>query len=51
LTVWAPQVEGQVVPKGISFPTCISVNNVIGHCSPLASEPDQLLADGDVVKM
>jgi len=24
--------------KGISFPTCISVNNVVGHYSPLSSE-------------
>lgn len=37
--------------KGIGFPTCISVNNVIGHFSPLLSEPDQVLCDGDLVKV
>eukprot|EP00092_Neocalanus_flemingeri_P015464 GFUD01016741.1.p1 GENE.GFUD01016741.1~~GFUD01016741.1.p1 ORF type:complete len:389 (-),score=131.53 GFUD01016741.1:318-1484(-) len=37
--------------KGIAFPTCISVNNCICHYSPLTSEPDVILADGDMVKM
>jgi len=37
--------------KGIGFPTCISVNNCIGHFSPLLSEPDLILSDGDLVKV
>ena len=37
--------------KGIAFPTCISVNNCICHFSPLTSEPDVILADGDMVKI
>jgi len=37
--------------KGIGFPTCISINNVIFHFSPLASEPDIILKDGDIVKI
>lgn len=37
--------------KGIGFPTCISVNHIICHFSPLASESDHLLKDGDVVKI
>ena len=36
---------------GIAFPTCVSVNNCICHFSPLKSDPDKELADGDVVKM
>jgi len=39
------------ITKGIAFPTCISVNNVICHYTPLLSEPDTLLADGDLVKI
>merc|ERR1711872_274549 len=39
------------VMKGIAFPTCLSVNNVICHYSPLTSEPDTVLADGDIVKI
>jgi len=37
--------------KGIAFPTCISCNNCICHYSPLNSEPDSTLADGDLVKL
>jgi len=37
--------------KGIAFPTCLSVNNCICHFSPLVSESDVVLADGDVVKI
>ena len=35
----------------MAFPTCISVNNVICHYTPLLSEPDTCLQDGDLVKM
>ncbi|CAG2199946.1 proliferation-associated protein 2G4-like [Mytilus galloprovincialis] len=37
--------------KGIAFPTCVSVNNCICHFSPLKSEADILLKEGDVVKV
>ncbi|PVD35986.1 hypothetical protein C0Q70_02956 [Pomacea canaliculata] len=37
--------------KGIAFPTCISVNNCVCHFSPLKSEPDVRLQDGDMVKI
>lgn len=37
--------------KGIAFPTCISVNNCVCHFSPLRSEADLKLTDGDVVKI
>ncbi|XP_054712156.1 proliferation-associated protein 2G4-like [Uloborus diversus] len=37
--------------KGIAFPTCVSVNNCICHFSPLKSEPDYILSDGDMVKL
>jgi len=36
--------------KGIGFPTCLSVNEICGHFSPLKSEP-ATLKDGDVVKI
>ncbi|XP_064606647.1 proliferation-associated protein 2G4-like [Liolophura sinensis] len=39
------------VKKGIAFPTCISVNNCICHFSPLLSDPEVLLKDGDLVKI
>ncbi|XP_046452700.1 proliferation-associated protein 2G4-like [Daphnia pulex] len=37
--------------KGIAFPTCLSVNNCVCHFSPLASDTDVELKDGDVVKI
>jgi len=37
--------------KGLSFPTCMSVNNCICHYSPLFSEPDTILSNGDMVKI
>lgn len=38
------------VEKGIAFPTCISVNECVGHYSPLKSE-SKTLAAGDMVKV
>merc|ERR1712240_204788 len=43
--------KGKKLAKGVAFPTCISVNNVICHYSPLLSEPDTSLADGDLIKI
>ncbi|XP_052807076.1 proliferation-associated protein 2G4-like [Mya arenaria] len=37
--------------KGIAFPTCVSVNNCICHFSPLKSDPDVTLKEGDLVKI
>lgn len=37
------------VEKGVAFPTCVSVNEVVGHYSPL--EDEVVLKEGDVVKV
>ncbi|XP_002163189.3 proliferation-associated protein 2G4 isoform X2 [Hydra vulgaris] len=37
--------------KGIGFPTCICINNVVCHFSPLQSETDMILKTGDLVKI
>uniref|UniRef100_A0A4W4HIC5 Peptidase M24 domain-containing protein n=1 Tax=Electrophorus electricus TaxID=8005 RepID=A0A4W4HIC5_ELEEL len=39
------------IKKGIAFPTCVSVNNCVCHFSPLKSDPDYTLQDGDLVKI
>ncbi|XP_062872147.1 proliferation-associated protein 2G4b [Trichomycterus rosablanca] len=39
------------IKKGIAFPTCVSVNNCVCHFSPLKSDPDYILQDGDLVKI
>lgn len=36
--------------KGVGFPTCLSVNNIVGHFSPL-SDHTAALKGGDVVKI
>lgn len=36
--------------RGIAFPTCISVNHIMGHYSPLEDESTQL-AEGDLAKI
>ncbi|RXG55554.1 Proliferation-associated protein 2G4 [Armadillidium vulgare] len=37
--------------KGIAFPVCMSTNNCINHFSPLLSDTDVILQDGDLVKI
>lgn len=38
--------------KGPAFPVCLSINEIVGHFSPLNSEAaDLVIKEGDVVKM
>jgi len=41
----------EVLTLGVAFPCCLSVNNCICHFSPLTSDPDVVLKEGDVVKV
>jgi methionine aminopeptidase len=36
--------------KGVAFPTCISVNNVVGHFCPMEDDKS-VITEGDVVKI
>ncbi|WVZ07681.1 hypothetical protein V8G54_021027 [Vigna mungo] len=38
------------IERGVAFPTCISVNNVVCHFSPLASD-EAVLEEGDILKI
>jgi methionine aminopeptidase len=42
--------KGKKAEKGIAFPTCVSVNQCVGHFAPLKGE-GLVLKDGDNVKM
>lgn len=45
------KVNGVAIEKGVSFPVCISVNEVICNHSPLSSEELEPLKVGDIVKI
>lgn len=36
--VYTKKVNGQVIDRGVAFPVCISVNDVVCNDSPLLSE-------------
>jgi methionine aminopeptidase len=42
--------KGKKIDKGIAFPTCLSVNSVVGHYCPPADDATAL-AEGDCVKI
>ena len=42
--------KSKKLERGIAFPTCISVNNIFGHYSPMADE-STVLKDGDIAKI
>lgn len=42
--------KAKKLERGIAFPTCISVNNIFGHYSPMSDESTKL-EDGDVAKI
>ncbi|CAD7926234.1 unnamed protein product [Amoebophrya sp. A120] len=44
------QDAGKKMEKGIGFPTCVSVNEIAGHMSPLKGE-SKPLRSGDIVKV
>lgn len=37
--------------KGIAFPTCISINNVVGHFCPVEADDKSKMSNGDVLKI
>mmetsp|Transcript_21615 Transcript_21615/g.27950 ORF Transcript_21615/g.27950 Transcript_21615/m.27950 type:complete len:401 (+) Transcript_21615:178-1380(+) len=49
--LFTKKVNGQVVERGVAFPVCISVNDVVCNYSPLPTEEREPLKAGDVVKM
>lgn len=44
-------VKQKSLEKGVAFPTCASVNNCVGHFSPLEGEDGVPLQPGDVLKI
>jgi len=44
------KVKDKKIEKGVAFPTCVSVNELVGHFSPLKGESKTLKA-GDIAKI
>jgi len=42
--------KSKKLERGIAFPTCISVNHIFGHYSPMSDESTQLV-EGDLAKI
>lgn len=49
--LFTKKVNGQEISRGVAFPVCISVNDVVCNDSPLLSEERPVLKAGDIVKM
>jgi len=49
--LYTKKVKGVLMSRGVAFPVCISVNDVVCNHSPLSSEEIEPLKAGDVVKM
>jgi len=44
--------DGKAIDKGIAFPVCVSVNEIVCHCSPLDSDASfEPLKGNDIVKL
>lgn len=49
--LYTKKVNGVAVERGVAFPVCVSVNDVICNNSPLSSEELEPLQAGDIVKL
>jgi curved DNA binding protein len=43
--------KGKAIEKGVAFPTCVSVNSVVGHFCPVSADDATELKEGDVAKL
>jgi len=49
--IFRGKVKGKAIDKGVAFPTCLSVNECVCHNSPLESEEQPALENGDSIKI
>ncbi|KAL7545811.1 hypothetical protein ACHAWF_016510 [Thalassiosira exigua] len=49
--LYTKKVKGTAIERGLAFPVCVSVNDVICNNSPLASDELEPLKAGDIVKI
>ena len=46
-----PDEHGDIIERGIAFPTCINVNNIVCHYQPLLEKQEVIISAGDVVRV
>ncbi|KAL7466585.1 hypothetical protein ACHAXS_006880 [Conticribra weissflogii] len=49
--LYTKKVNGKAIERGVAFPVCVSVNDVICNHSPLPTEEMEPLKAGDIVKI
>ena len=49
--LYTKKVKGATIERGVAFPVCISVNEIVCNHSPLSSEELPPLENGDIVKI
>jgi curved DNA binding protein len=49
--LYTKKLNGKAIDRGVAFPVCISVNDIVCNHSPLATEERPDLKAGDIVKM
>jgi len=49
--LYTKKVDGKLVDRGVAFPICISVNDIVCNHSPLPTEETEPLKAGDIVKI
>eukprot|EP00586_Coscinodiscus_wailesii_P005248 CAMPEP_0172481694 /NCGR_PEP_ID=MMETSP1066-20121228/7752_1 /TAXON_ID=671091 /ORGANISM="Coscinodiscus wailesii, Strain CCMP2513" /LENGTH=402 /DNA_ID=CAMNT_0013244235 /DNA_START=156 /DNA_END=1364 /DNA_ORIENTATION=- len=49
--LYTKKVKGAAIERGVAFPVCISVNEIVCNHSPLSSEELPPLENGDIVKI
>lgn len=49
--LYTKKVDGKLVDRGVAFPVCVSVNDIVCNHSPLPTEETKPLKAGDIVKI
>lgn len=49
--LYTKKVKGAAIERGVAFPVCISVNEIVCNHSPLSSEELPPLENGDIIKI
>lgn len=43
--LYTKKVDGKAIDRGVAFPVCVSVNDVVCNCSPLSEAEQETVSD------